>query len=299
MTNKERFVTEQVGGGTLTTNRMKASLVVLHVIACAFFLVGIGMLQSATSLPVYTDPGAPEALSRTLEDLPRDQRFKKWYQELPKFETAHKRLTDQGRGLMALGIGISCGALFLQLLKKSGENRGGLLIGVYWTLLWAVKFPLTLWYYSVRQSRFDYPVWGDSIAIGIFQDCIAWVLGFFVFTILLLVLMRQHKFPPAISLCSPHGPWEWTRTVVLWLWILLLLACILPAVGDGDEGMVLSCTGAVPLILLALSAIPQPYDKTSLLPPDQLVGPSCGDSSTDMEQDLTTHDHPAMTRRQD
>ena len=139
---------------------MKASFVVLHVIACVFFLVGIGMLQSATSLPVYTDPGAPETLSRTLEDLPRDQRFKKWYQELPKFETAHKRLTDQGRGLMALGIGISCGALFLQLLKKSGENRGGLLIGVYWTLLWAVKFPLTLWYYSVRQSRFDYPVWG-------------------------------------------------------------------------------------------------------------------------------------------
>ncbi len=238
------------------------------------------MLQSARSLPVYTDQEAPATLSRTLEDLPRDQRFKKWYQELPKFETAHKRLTDQGRGLMALGIGISCGALFLQLLQNAGENRGGLLIGVYWTLLWAVKFPLTVWYYTVRQTRFDYPVWGDSIPIGIFQDWIVWVLGFAVFTILLHVLMKRHKFPPAISLCSPQGPWGWTRTIVLWLWILLLLACILPAVRDGDEGMVLSCTGAVPVILLALSATTQRHGKTSILTHDHLASPSCEANST-------------------
>lgn len=262
---------------------MKTLYVALHAVACLCFLVGIGMLQSATSLPVYTDPGAPVTLSRTLEELPRDQRFKKWYQELPKFETAYKRLTDQGRGLMALGVGIACGALFLHLLQKTGGNRRGLLISVYWTLLWAVKFPLTVWYYSVRQTRFDYPVWGDSIAIGIFQDCIAWVLGFVFFTILLLVLMKRHKFPPAISLCSPQGPWGWTRAIALWLWILLLLACILPAVSGGDEGMVLSCTGALPVILLALSGILQPQNKpvdatarssivepTSIAPPHHL-----------------------------
>jgi|GEM_PF-4097393 len=125
-----------------------------------------------------------------------------------------------------------------------------------------------MWYYSVRQDRFDYPVGGDAIAIGIFQDFIAWVFGFVIFTVLLRVIMIRHKLPAAILLRSPQGAWAWARTITLWLWILLLLVCIYPAIGDGDEGMALSCTGAIPVILIALSAIPHRQNEASLVTPD-------------------------------
>lgn len=233
---------------------MKPLHIVLQVVAAVILLSGIAFFLSGNSLPVYTDPKAPEELSHTLENLPRDERFAQWYQQLAEVETSHKRETNLGRGLVALGLGISIGAIFLHWLPKTDGKRVGMWIGVFWTMLWGIKFPLTTWYYSLRQSRFDYPVWGDSIAIGVFQDCIAWVVGFIVFSILLVVLMRRHRFPVSVSLRSPTGGWGWLRTIGLWLWMALLAACILPAVGDGDEGMVLSCTAAIPVILLALSA---------------------------------------------
>jgi len=244
---------------------MKTSHVVLQVLAAVILLSGLTVFFSGNSLPVYTDPKAPEELSHKLEDLPRDERFSQWYQQLAQHETSHKRLTDLGRGLIALGLGVSIGALFLHWLPKTNGKRVGVWIAVFWTILWAVKFPLTMWYYSVRQSRFDYPVWGDSIAIGMFQDFIAWVFGFIAFSILLLVLMIRHRFPVSVALRSPTGGWEWLRTIGLCLWILLLIACILPAIGDGDEGMVFSCTAALPVILLALSAPEQspPKDNSS------------------------------------
>ena len=236
---------------------MKTPLVVLQVLAAVILLSGLAIFLSGNSLPVYTDPKAPEELSHKLEDLPRDERFAQWDQQLAQHETSHKRQTDLGRGLLSLGLGISIGALFLHWLPKTNGKRVGIWIAAFWTMLWGIKFPLTMWYYSVRQSRFDYPVWGDSIAIGVFQDCIAWVVGFIALSILLTVLMIRHRFPVSVALRSPDSGWGWIRTSGLWLWMALLAVCILPAIGDGDEGMVISCTAAIPVILLALSAAEQ------------------------------------------
>ena len=248
--------------------KMKKALILLLIAALLIFLDGMGKLSIGEELPVYTDPHAPEVLSSSLEKLPREQRFAKWYHELRNYETAHKRLTDLGRGLIALALGISLGALFLYWLQKVGEKRRWLLVSAYWVILWAVRFPLTIWYYSVRQERFDYPVWGDSIAIGVFQDYFMWVCGFALLTGLLLVLMNRYKIPPTIRFRVPHGASGWTRTIILWLWLLLLVACIYPGVGDGDEGMAFSCAGAIPVILIALSAIPHRQNEASLVTPD-------------------------------
>jgi hypothetical protein len=267
---------------------MKTPLVVLQVVAAVILLSGLAVFFSGNSLPVYTDPKAPEELSHKLEDLQRDERFAQWYQQLAQVETSHKRQTDLGRGMLALGLGISIGALFLHWLPKTNGQRVGIWIAVFWTMLWGIKFPLTMWYYSVRQSRFDYPVWGDSIAIGVFQDCSAWMVGFIAFSILLAVLMMRHRFPVIIALRSPSGGWGWLRTIGLWLWMALLAACILPAIGDGDEGMALSCTAAIPVILLALSAPEQRHNKASLLTPDsQRV------SADAMDSTLTQKSEPA------
>ena len=246
---------------------MKTPLVLLQVLAAVILLIGFSFFFSGHSLPVYTDPKAPEELSHKLEALPRDERFAQWYQQLTQFETSHKLETDLGRGLVALGLGISIGAIFLHLLPKTNGKRVGVWIAVLWTILWGIRFPLTMWYYSVRQSRFDYPVWGDSIAIGVFQDCITWVFGYIASSILLAVLMIRYRFPVSVALRIPTGGWGWLRTIGLWLWMTLLAACILPAIGDGDEGMVLSCTAAIPVILLALSAPKQRHEDASLITP--------------------------------
>ena len=87
-----------------------------------------------------------------------------------------------------------------------------------------------------------------------YRDFGAWALGFIVLSPMIAILMIGHHFPKSVSLSKPVGIWGWFRMVTLWLWILLLMACILPAITDGDEGMVLSCTAAIPVIILALSA---------------------------------------------
>ena len=241
---------------------MKISLIVLQVLAAAFILSGIGVFLSGHSLPVYTDSKAPEELSRELQDIPREERFAQWYKQLPEHETSHKRLTDLGRGLVALGLGVFIGALFLHWLPKTNVKLAAVWIGAFWTTLWAIKFPLTMWYYSVRQSRFDYPIWGDSTAIGMFGDFFVWVIGFIAFSILLAVFMIRHRFSISVTLTRPTSMWGWLRTIGLWGWMALLVACILPAIGAGDEGMVLSCTAALSVILLVLSAPYQEHNKT-------------------------------------
>jgi hypothetical protein len=250
---------------------MKNPLMVLQVLAAFFVLSGIGVFLSGHSLAVYTDPKAPETLSNALQDLPRDERFTQWYKQLPEHETSHKRLSDIGRGLVALGLGVFIGASFLHWLPKTNGKLTAVWIGALWTILWAIKFPLSMWYYSVRQSRFDYPIWGDSTAIGMFQDFFAWVLGFFASSIVLAVFMIRHQFPVRVELRRPTSGWGWFRTIGLWFWMLLLAACILPAIGDGDEGMVLPCTAALTVILLALSAHEKRHNKTLVATGDNVL----------------------------
>ena len=226
----------------------------MQTVAAIILLVGIAIFLSGHSLPIYIDSASPEDLSQKLKDLPRDERFNEWYERRSEIETAHKNQTDLGRALIALGMGICMSSLFLRFISSRSGKVANLSIWIYWTLLWAVKFPLSMWYYSVRQARFDYPVWGDSIGIGLFQDFFAWILGFIVFSVLLAVVMIRYSLASRIALRKPTGVWQWIRTVLLSLWLVLLLVCIFPALIDGDEGMVLSCTGAIPIILLSLSS---------------------------------------------
>lgn len=234
---------------------MKRVFVVLLVVACVIALEGLRKLKLGSDLPVYTNPAALEELSDKLENLPGAQRSERWYRELPRYETAHKSLTDTGRGLISLAVAILLGVLFLYLSGRTGGRQRGLLVWVYWTFLWGIKVPLSMWYYVLRYQRRDYPVWGDSFVIGVTQEWIAWGVGFAVFTILLCILMIRYQFPCSILISRPQGRRGWTRAIILWLWIALLLLCGLPAIGDGDEGGVISCIGALPVILLALAGI--------------------------------------------
>lgn len=251
----------------------------LSIVIAAIFMTGAVLWYIGASKPVYTDPNAPERLSRELQNKPRDERFREWHQELSRYETPHKKLTDMGRGIMALAAG-----LFLAMVATSlyghftGRERITFFI-IAWLGLWALKVPFSMWYYQVRAKRFDYPVWGDSTAIGVASDAMAWVVLAIVSSFCLLLLMIRRRLPSKVRLVMPVGWWGWTRAVLLGLWILLLLYCIRTGMLDGDEGMVISCLGALPLLVAVLGAVPAssttPSASSGLFPS---VQPSVADS---------------------
>lgn len=244
----------------------------LFIIAAVTILIGVGILQSVASQPVYTDAEAPARLSRELENLPREQRFKAWYEQLPQFETSTKRHADQGRGMIALGLGLAfCGGVVSWFHRLTNKGRLRLLI-VCWIGLWAVRVPLSIWYYSVRQERFDYPVWGDSIVIGIVQDMVAWGIGLVVTSVVLALVMIGYSFRGRIVWLKPVGVLAWVRASWLWLWVVMLLVSVMQGVPNGNEGEVFSCVSAIPLLLLVLSA----ERKTVVL--DEKEATCCSDS---------------------
>ncbi|MEO6052386.1 MAG: hypothetical protein ABIP97_00080, partial [Chthoniobacterales bacterium] len=57
---------------------------------------GAGLIGFSLCIPVYTDAEAPFRLSQELQSLPRELRFKEWDKQLPRYETAHKKLFDWG-----------------------------------------------------------------------------------------------------------------------------------------------------------------------------------------------------------
>lgn len=227
------------------------------VLAGFFFLAGAIFFLKGSALPVYTDAAAPGRLSLELADKPREVRFGEWYRSLATFETAHKKWTDLGRGLMAFGVGVViAGWLFRFCLHNQGRRW---VVGfvIAWLGLWAVRVPLTYRYYMIRQSRFDYPSWGDSIAIPMISEGVAWVFGAFVSMIVLRILMIRHEWEASLRYHRPQGIAGWFRGGFLVLWLILLVLCVVSGIPDGDEGMVIACMGAVPLLLAVLFARPK------------------------------------------
>ena len=227
-------------------------------LAVLLMVVGYGEWTTGAKLPVYSDMHAPARLSGELQDLPRSERFKEWYRRLPEYETAHKRLSDRGRGLLACGFGMLLALGWLRWMRRSRDIRRGWWLWVWgwWVFLWVLRVPLTIWYYSIRLDRFDYPTWGDSVMIGMFQDSVTWLIGCVLSSVVLAVLMIRRRLPSGIRPTLPSGGWDWVRSVVLWLWILVLLECVWSGVSDGDEGQVISCMAALPVLLWVLSAGP-------------------------------------------
>ncbi len=221
-------------------------------------IIGLGALLwcIGASQPVYTDPQAPERLSIQLQDHPREQRFREWYEGLHRYETSHKRLTDLGRGLLACGLGLILAAGVGALFQSFHGRSRAVCFAIEWVALWALKIPLSGWYYDVRQDRFDFPIWGDSVAIPVISETITWIVGCIVTGILAALLMIGHHFEDSFSIRRPTGIIRWLRVVLLSLWLGAMMLCIASGVWDGDEGMVISCLGAMPLLRALISAAP-------------------------------------------
>jgi hypothetical protein len=250
----------------------------LIAIALVFMMLGGGAVLHSTRFPVYTDPKAPGRLSIELESLPRETRFKEWYTRLRAYETPHKRIADTGRGVLSAGIGLFAAAGLWSLYHRWPPTRTFRVLVLIWSLLWLVRIPLSFWYHSVRSARFDYPTWGDSIAIGIFSESFTWIVGAALSSLVLGLLLIRYPLPPNIRIRRPRSVHGWLRAIFLASWLVILGVCVIEGISDGNEGMVF--TGIVAsVILMAFSsaqATSRPDESTASLPsplpdnPDQL-----------------------------
>lgn len=114
-----------------------------------------------------------------------------------------------------------------------------------------------MWFrlFALQQNcNSDYPVWADNTVIPMMGEFITWMVCAAASLPLALALMFRHQFVPSLRPRRPTGWLGWARAVILWLWIALNVLLVGVSIWDGDEGMVISCVGAMPLLLALLSA---------------------------------------------
>lgn len=235
----------------------------------AFLALGTILLCLGSSQPVYTDPDAPARLSLELADLPREQRFSQWHSELHRYETNHKRFTDLGRGFIALGIGVALANAVTSLYRHFEGRSRTVFFAIAWIALWALKIPFLTRYYTLRLERFDFPTWGDSIAIPISTETVFSVVCCVLTGGLAAVLMIHRSFDSDLILTRPTGTTQGIRAALMALWFTLLFICAASGVWYGNEGSVITCVAAYPL-LLAITTAP-PDDTPEPPPPNPAV----------------------------
>lgn len=227
----------------------------LVVISSGLFLVGASLVLYAATLPVYTDTQAPERLSSELEKVvPEERQFEEWCSRLRAFETPHKKISDLGRGLVAAGAGLLLAGGIWCLYRKTEGPWTVPAIFILWVGLWLLRIPLSIWYYWLRQERFDYPTWGDSVAIPIYQETISWIGDAIITSGILGILLIGHPLPRRIQFVIPSSILGWIRAAFLIFWLVVLCLEIIFGIPNGDEGMVLASIGASVILLVFLAA---------------------------------------------
>lgn len=235
------------------TFQAMARLICLFI-ALLCLIAGCVFVRLSLSLPVYHDENAPGELSQEILDmkLSREARFEKWHEMLPTLETNHKRFSDWGRGLISAAVGLVGSLVFFTLYRRYRNLRRLRTILVVWILLWLMKLPFVLWYYGLRLERFDYPVWGDSIAIPVFSEGIAYLILAAVSTVVLRFVSIDHPPKKRLAWHKPKSVWGWSRLIILLLWLILNIWVITSAIKDGDEGTVIFCTVGSAILLAFL-----------------------------------------------
>lgn len=166
----------------------------------AIALAGVSMLGWSLRYQWYTvSEREIGELSARLADKPREDRFREWHAERSKLETPRKMLNDTGTGLVALAAVLGLLRLLTGFpLRDSRTPKWRWLFIVIYLAALAIQVPGAFWYLGVRQSRFEYPTWGDSIIIGIAQTFMTCVVFAVIGCLLWWPFLAKSRFPAAL-----------------------------------------------------------------------------------------------------
>jgi len=180
-------------------------------------------------------------LSARLGDQPRDVRFREWYEERAKLDTPRKMLNDTGTGLLALAATLAVLRFLTGFpLEDSRTPKWRWLFIIAYLSALAAQIPSSFWYYGLRQSRFEYPTWGDSIIIGVFQTFMSCVVLAVVGCLFWWPFLAKSRFPSTLF-AWPGNQIRFNVIVSLGFgaFTVLCLAAVPSEVQDGNLGGIL------------------------------------------------------------
>ena len=105
-------------------------------------------------------------------------------------------LSDTGTGLLALAfvLGVLKLSTGFPLRGSRTPNRRWQFIVIYLFTV-ATIIPNSFWYFGLRQMRHEYPLWGDSIIIGIFYEILGCALLAVIGGLLWWPFLANSRFP--------------------------------------------------------------------------------------------------------
>jgi hypothetical protein len=222
--------------------------------------IAVGVCLYSTSLRyswyTVTDKDIAQ-FSRSLENKPRNVRWQEWYQGLRNLETPRKILRDAGVGIMTFTL------MLVVLYFMSGfplrqartPKRKRYFMLLFLTAL-AVQMPCSIVYYMHRQIRFEYPVWGDSIGIGVFQTGFNCIIFGGIGVLLFISIMYISLFPANIYIWSKDHPVLSSLVTVFFVVpVLFFLYTIYYSIRTGDYGEIIMIVTLIYLLSSARAGI--------------------------------------------
>jgi len=203
------------------------------------------------NLPYYTNAAAKEKLESETNDKmlsSNGSQYKtikaKYYADVDKLQTNKNLYFDLGSG-----ISVASFIIFIFLLGFKIKHYNDFLgvKSVNKTLIyliaipvWLLMIPGTIWYYTLRAERGDYPAFADSIAIPIMYGAFSICVGLLLLILFLILTTRKSIFPTLVFI----KPINYKKTIlikeVLWGVLLFLnLCCFIGFVIDGDHILII------------------------------------------------------------
>ena len=208
-------------------------------------IIGIGLFTYSLFIPYYTDLNVKAKLENRNEEMDfSGENFIKYkenyYAEIEKIKTNKISLMDIGAGIVIASITI---LIFFykqnietisdfKKLKSMNKNS----IYIYANLIWLILIPGTIWYYTFRGMREDYPWFADSIGIPLMQSIPVFVIALLPLNLFIFVTTLKSKFPTKLIESRTEYNWKEILNEIFWgFWILLNLLILIAFIIDGDH----------------------------------------------------------------
>jgi len=214
----------------------------LKLIFSILLLVGLIVEAESSKLDYYSDAKAKEKLDieAKLNEIPNKSFRNEYYSHVDKLKTNKVFLMDLGSGLIIFSLCILL-ILFWSKINRI-ENLRGIKtfrekIFIFLSpIVWLCIIPGTIWYYSFRGARGDYPWFSDSIAIPIFYTTIAVFIGLVFLIIFLFIATRGSVYPAYLFIKPKHYNFTILTQEIFWGILLLInFICLVGFITDGDH----------------------------------------------------------------
>jgi hypothetical protein len=207
-----------------------------RLIIFIILLIGIALFSYSLTLPYYKDQKTADELIDKSYDIDKATYYKKEAQ----LRTPKLSFMDVGAGLSVASLTILVFLLARKIRHFSDFHKMVSLkrtaIFIISNLTWLIMIPGTIWYYTFRGGRGDYPPFADSIGIPINQQTTGFLFLIIPINLFLLIATVKSSLPARIFIKAD----EYVGSTIFWevffgFWLLLNMFCFITFVIGGDH----------------------------------------------------------------